>query len=297
MAGGAVIEVGLNEATSRAIHPRVSYSPAECAADAARCADAGAAVVHWHARDPATGEQRLGDTDLYAEALAAMPRDRLLAYPSYPIEPTTADERLAHCWALRERLGLELVPVDVGSANLIMWNSVERRFEAVERSGVVANPLPFVLDALGRARQLGMIPSVGSFDVGATRTAVLLAESGALAEPVFLKILLSGSWAAGPFPTEDAIEFHLRQLPDSLDVEWVLVPHGIGDPGLVERLCRRALELGGGIRVGVGDNPLAASGRTNAELVEEAVRWAQEAGRPVASAAEVRERLGLPAGP
>ncbi|MGH7263273.1 MAG: 3-keto-5-aminohexanoate cleavage protein, partial [Candidatus Rokuibacteriota bacterium] len=123
--------------------------------------------------------------------------------------------------------------------------------------------------------------------------AVLLAQAGHLAPPVLLKILLSGSWATGPFPTEEAIEFHLRQLPDGLDVEWLLVPHGIADPTLVERLCRRALELGGGIRVGIGDNPLAARGRTNAELVDEAARWAHEAGRPIATAADLRERLGI----
>ena len=46
-----IIEVGLNEAVSPAVHPHVPQRPLECAADARRCADAGATIVHWHAVD------------------------------------------------------------------------------------------------------------------------------------------------------------------------------------------------------------------------------------------------------
>ena len=153
--------------------------------------------------------------------------------------------------------------------------------------------MPFTLDALARIDELGMVASIGAFDVGATRTAVLLAEAGVLRQPVFLKIFLSGAWAVGPFPTEDAIDFHLAQLPPDLDVEWVVVPYTIGDPALVERLCRHALARGGGVRVGVGDNPAAHPGATNAALVEQAVEWARRRGRSVAPARAVRARFGL----
>ena len=68
-----VIEVGLNEAVMRNQAPHVAYTPSECAADAATCAGAGAALVHWHARDPVTGVQRLADAALYAEGMESMP--------------------------------------------------------------------------------------------------------------------------------------------------------------------------------------------------------------------------------
>jgi 3-keto-5-aminohexanoate cleavage enzyme len=292
-----VIEVGLNEAAMRVQNPHVPYTPQECGEDGARCAAAGASVIHWHARDPDTGLQRLGDTDLYAPALVAMRAAGVLAYPTYPIDVDTVDERLGHCWALRDRYGLEMTPVDIGSVTIVTWDRHQQNFgpglERLREMGVVANSLLFTLDALDRTYALGMVPSLGAFDVGFTRTMVLLTEAGKLRPPVFHKIFVSGAWAVGPFPSEQAIDFHLAQLPGDLEVEWVVVPYALDDPALVERLCRHALERGGGIRVGIGDNPAAFPDATNASLVEHAVKWAADAGRPVAEPDDVRRRLGL----
>ena len=291
-----ILEVGLNEAAMRTQNPHVPYSPRECAEDALRCGAAGATVIHWHARDPLTGEQRLADARLYGEALEHMRTADLLAYPSYPIEPISAEERLAHCWTLHERYGLELAPVDVGSVNVIVWDERALNFLATDlpiEHAVVANPLPVTLAALERIYALGMVPSLGSFDVGITRTVGLVVAAGRLRSPVYLKIFLSGAWAVGPVPCEEALDFHLRQLPADLDVEWVIVPYSLSDPRLVERLCRHALDLGGGLRVGIGDNPTAYPTATNAQLVEEAVHWIEESGRPLASPPDVRRRLGL----
>jgi uncharacterized protein (DUF849 family) len=296
-ADAAIIEVGLNEAAMRAQNPRVPYSPRECADDARRCADAGAAVVHWHARDPVTGAQRLDDTALYGAALDLMRPAGVLAYPSYPPWSASLEDRLAHVWALHASHGLELAPLDLGSVGIVVWDERTRSFgpglDLLREHGVVTNPLPFLIDALERCYGLGLVPSVAAFDVGFTRTMVLLARAGKLRPPLFLKIFLSGAWAVGPFPTEEALDFHLRQIPPGLDVEWVLVPYALDDPALVERLCRHALARGGGIRLGIGDNPAAFPDSTNAALVERAATWVAEAGRPLASPADVRRRFGL----
>ncbi len=293
----AIIEVGLNEAALRAANPHVPYAPEECAEDARRCAEAGAAVVHWHARDPITGAQRLGDVALSGAALDCMRPSGVIAYPSYPPWPVSPD-RLEHVWALRERHGLELAPLDLGSVGIVVWDELARGFgpglDLLREHGVVANPLPFILDALERCYSLGMVPTVAAFDVGFTRTMVLLARAGKLRPPIFLKIFLSGAWAVGPFPSEAALDFHLQQIPPELDVEWVVVPYALADPARVERLCRHALARGGGIRLGIGDDPAAFPDATNAEVVERAARWVAEAGRPLASPADVRRRFGLP---
>jgi len=291
----AIIEVGLNEATTRAQNPHVAYSPAECAADASQCAAAGAAVVHWHARDPETGDQRLGDVELSAEALAEMQSRGVLAYPSYPID-IPIEHRLDHVWALGDLEGMEIAPIDIGSVSVVLWNEQAGELinaDSSRGSDVVANPLSFTVRALERAGELGMWPTLGAFDVGFTRTMVLLHEDGRLKPPVFHKIFLSGAWAVGPFPSEEAIDFHLAQIPDDLDVEWVVVPYSLGDPALIERLSRHALERGGGIRVGIGDNPSASPDATNAALVEQAVQWCADAGRPVATADDLRKRFAL----
>ena len=301
MDGDAVIiEVGLNEATERVQNARVPYSPEECADDARRCAAAGAAVVHWHARDPHSGAQRLDDVALYGAALDLMRPSGVLGYPSYPPWPTAMQDRLAHVWTLRERHGLELAPLDLGSVGIVVWDERHEDFgpglDQLRENGVVANPLPFLLDALERSQRLGMVPSLAAFDLGFTRTMVLLARSGRLRPPIFLKIFLSGAWAVGPFPSEGALDFHLRQIPPDLDVEWVVVPYAIGDAALVERLCRHALARGGGIRIGIGDNPQAFPATGNAELVELAARWCRDAGRPIASPAAIRRRFARETG-
>jgi uncharacterized protein (DUF849 family) len=109
-----------------------------------------------------------------------------------------------------------------------------------------------------------------------------------------LKIFLSGALAMGPEPSEDALDLHLRQLPSGLAVEWIAVPYAIADRALIHRLCRHALHRGGGIRVGIGDNPAAYFDTTNAELTEHAAQWAADAGRPLAAADDIRRSLKLP---
>lgn len=291
-----IVEVGINEGATRGQNPNIAFSPGECAADAVRCAEAGAAVVHWHAREPDTGAYRFGDTALYGEALDNMrAASNVLAYPTYPIDTATPEERLLHVWDLHERHGLEIAPIDIGSVTIVLWDDAGHDFFGVGMPGVdvVANPLSFTLDALAQADARDMVPTLGAFDVGFTRTMVLLAESGRLRPPVFLKIFLSGGWAVGPFPSEAALDFHLAQIPTGLEVEWVAVPYALDDPALVERLCRHALAQGGGVRVGIGDNPSAYPEATNADLVEAAARWCEEAGRPVATPTEVRARFGI----
>jgi 3-keto-5-aminohexanoate cleavage enzyme len=294
-----ILEVGLNEAASRGQNRHVPWTPRECAEDALRCRAAGAAVVHWHARDPVTGAQREGDAALYGAALDRMQAaGDLVAYPTYPLHPPEdVDARLGHCWRLRARHGLEVAPVDVGSVNVATWNEEGRSFgaeaDAPGALAVVQNSLGFTIAALARFDALGLVPSVAAFDLGFTRTMVHLVRAGKLRTPVFFKIFLLGTWLAGPTPSEEALAFHLREIPADVDVEWLVVPYAIRDPLLVERLCRHALALGGGIRVGIGDNPEAFPEATNAELVERAARWCAEAGRPLAAPADIRRRLGL----
>jgi uncharacterized protein (DUF849 family) len=291
-----ILEVGLNEGVTRSQQPSVPVTAEECADDALRCQNAGAAIVHWHARDPETGAQLLGDAARYGEALDLMRASDVLAYPSYPVDvPDIVDERLAHVWTLREEHGLELAPVDIGSVTTVVWDANRRNFvgvEALRRTGVIVNSLPFTLDALERAKSLGMTPTLAAFDVGFTRTMVMLAESGAVKPPILHKIFLFGSFAVGPTPSETALDAHLAQIPDDLDVEWIAVPSALDDPALVERLCKHALDRGGGIRLGIGDNPAAFPTATNAVLVEMATKWAEDAGRPLATSGDVRERFG-----
>lgn len=292
-----IIEVGLNEGAGRGVNRHVPIAAEEVAADALRCGDAGASIVHWHARDPVSADQRLGDVDLYAAALGPIRAAGLLGYPSYPLGEVAPSHRLDHVWALHERSGLELAPIDLGSVSTVPWNPRLNDFVGLEwlrtQTGVIDNPLTFVVDAVEMAGARAMVCTFGAFDVGCSRLLAMLHESGRVHRPVLHKIFLSESWAVGPRPSEAALDLHLAQLPGDLDVEWIVVPYSHHDPAVIERLCRAALERGGHVRVGVGDSPAANPETTNAELVGAVVAWARDAGRPVASASQVRARLGI----
>lgn len=291
----AVIEVGLNEAVSPQMHAAVPQTPEECAADARSCGDAGASIVHWHAVGP-DGAARLDDAALYGRALDAM-AGAVIAYPSYRTDvPDTVEARLAHCIELRRRHRLELGPIDVATVNLVLWDEATSTIGPLTSMGefdVIRNSLPFVVDAVGRYREIGLTPTLAAFDLGSTRAIGALAAAGVLHQPVMVKIFLWGNPAIGPLPSVEALDLHLAQIPTDVDVEWILVPYQVADRGQLETLARAALERGGGVRVGIGDNPAAFAGLDNAMTVELAVRWASDAGRPVASVDEVRNRLGV----
>ena len=86
----------------------------------------------------------------------------------------------------------------------------------------------------------------------------------------------------------------LHALRGDREIPWLCAPSGIDSPGQVEALLRAALERGGHVRVGVGDNPAAADGRSNRELVDEVVSLAAACGRSPARPPVARRLLGLP---
>jgi len=290
-----ILEVGLNEGVTRATQPHVPQQPSECAADARRCADAGAAIVHWHAID-AAGAPRLADVGLYGAMLDEI-AGRVLAYPSYPVDvPDTVDARLAHCLTLRARHRLELGPLDVSTVNVVLWDTATAALRPLEPFGgyeVIRNSLPFVAAGLARYYEVGLVPTVASFDVGSTRTIAALLQAGLLREPALIKIFLWGNPAIGPEPSVEALELHLRQLPEHVDLEWLAVPYGIADRTHIETIARAALDRGGSVRVGIGDNPAAFPDLDNAALVERAAAWVADSARPLASAADVRDHFGM----
>ncbi len=268
------VEVAINEAVTRDQHRFVPVTPGECADDAIACVGAGASFAHWHAPDLAR----------YAEACDRMRAADVIAYPSYPNDPPEdVDARLGHCFALAERHGLEMAPLDLGTAHTVLWDGA-RLFGG----GTLANPLAFLAGAARRYQAAGVIANLASFDPGHTRLAVRLAKEGVLATPLLLKIYLSDTWLVGPAPSREALDVHLAQLPPDLDVHWLVVPFLLHAPATFERLCRHALERGGGFRVGIGDNPALFPDARNLDLVERVLPWIAASGRRIGTTKDVR---------
>ena len=299
-----IIEVGLNEATTREENPHVPITPTEIANDIVACAEAGAAIIHFHARDPGTGDQRTCDTALYREAMLRVRETGcdILMYPTYApflsgkVDPV--QERFGHVLSLADdpEIGLRIGPLDMGSLNLVMAARGELLPGAdsmpLEYS-VYENPVPLLRRMFEEYDSRELISMLAIFEPGHLRLTMIMLAAG-LGGNASLKFILSDRWMHGPLPDPDGLDDYLRML-DRLrgdrQIEWACAPSGIESPAVLEALLRHTLQREGHVRVGVGDCPVVANGRTNAELVAEVAAMARTEGREPASVAEALRQL------
>src|SRR5690348_15118151 len=80
-----IIEVTVTEVLDRDEYPGVPYSPNEIAEQSLECIEAGAAIIHVHARDPKTGAQRFQDVELYSQMMSQIMRHSdAIVYTTWP---------------------------------------------------------------------------------------------------------------------------------------------------------------------------------------------------------------------
>ena len=299
-----MIEVALHELVSKSANPNVPYGPEEVAADAAVCVDAGATLVHFHARDSATGEQRWHDDELYTDAVTRMRAlgvaDDVPWYPTYPgVRPEVAvHDSMPHLAVLAHNAtALELAAIDVGSGNLSPYHPETREFLAAD--GVKRLPHSLFHEFTEFCRAHGLRPYLGVYEPGHIRHVAAYLDAGWLDAPLVLKCFFSEHHPYGLPPVARSVEMTAEILGTVLagvEYEWFVQCYGRA----IWDLAPAALATGGNVRVGLGDyHPWdwpddGTDQPTNAELVEGAAKLAGDAGRPVAAVPETRHRLGLP---
>ena len=289
-----IIECALNEQATKAQNPAVPIAPDEIARDALEAARAGAAIVHVHAREPGTGEMLHPGTECYREIFRAVrARDReLLLYPTYGISPTV-EERFSHLVALAAdpEIRLDFATIDPGAVNY-----------ADLASAVAENGREFVQNVthaearwfFATANRLGFLYSQTVRELGHVRHLLAYWRAGWIRWPLLLKLTMSENHAWGLPPRPEAIRlFTDAMLPPEVPRRWMVYVEG----EIHTEMCRFAVESGGHVRTGLGDNPVLAGKRlSNAEQVAQVVEMARRIGRPVASAAEARALLRRPPG-
>jgi uncharacterized protein (DUF849 family) len=299
MSSRVVIEVGLNENQERAANPHVPYSAGELAAEARRCADAGAAVVHYHARRGPEGEPALSDPELNLEAQRAIAKAApLIAYPSYAEEVRVLDwyelgvpapQRWRHIRAgIDAGLGWEIAPVDLGAFDTnAAWDA--RAGRLVPSRGVLLNTGEDQRWMLELCRAHAIRPQFTSFDTNHLQSLRNLIDWGlAPAGPLVLKLFLAGASASA-----SALLFYrerMRELFAGIPLLWTPLVYGTDQ----FPLAALALAFGGHVRVGIGDHAYRERGApTSAELVEQVVALARVFGREPAAPDEARALMGL----
>ena len=174
-----IITVRMNEASMREANPHVPWSPEEISADAARCVEEGAAVVHFHGRDPITG-----GADRSAETLAATVElvDASSGAVTYCNLGAGAGLDLAERLAPLAHDGPmpELAPVDLGSFNLDPFDRSARRFATEE--GVYVNTVATVRGMVEGIAAAGVTPVAVAWGIGSLRLLGALLVAGGMAD-------------------------------------------------------------------------------------------------------------------
>ncbi|MFD5001145.1 BKACE family enzyme [Streptomyces buecherae] len=270
--------------------PHVPVTPRQIAASAVEAAEAGAAVVHVHVRDPESGAPSR-DPRLYAEVVeriketgtdviinltAGMGGD-LVIDPEQPLRQLPGTDlvsgldRLPHV----EQLLPDICTLDCGSLNFGDGSNLYVSTPDMLRAGAK------------RIQELGVRPELEIFDTGQLWFAKQLHAEGLLDDPTVFQLCMGIPWGA---PADAGVLASMvNMLPAG--AQWASFALGRMQMPWVAQ----AILLGGNVRVGLEDNLYLSKGvkATNGQLVERAVSITELLGARVATPDQARARLGL----
>jgi 3-keto-5-aminohexanoate cleavage enzyme len=254
---------------TRAQTPHLPFTPQEVADEAARCREAGAAVIHLHARND-DGENTQS-ADRFAEII-----QRIREKTDCIIQPTTGG---AVGMSIAERAGPlacrpEMATLNCGSVNF--------------GDDVFVNTRPEIRDMAKRIRASGAIPELECYEVGHVEEALALAREGHIAAPFHFQFVLGVAGGIGA--SEEVVRFMRALVPS--DATWGVAAVGRHQKPMTEL----AIQLGGHARLGIEDNIYLSKGvlsEGSAPLVARAAAYARSVGRPPADPTRARALLGL----
>jgi 3-keto-5-aminohexanoate cleavage enzyme len=250
--------------------PHLPVTPEQLGETAARCRDAGAAVIHVHCRND--DGSNTADPNRFAAAYEAIRSrsDIIVQFTTGGAIGMTALERAAPL-----RLRPEMATLTCGTVNF--------------GDDVFENSFPLMREILAEIGRYGVVPELEIFDAGHLANAKRLAAEGLLHFPQHVDFVLGVPGGL------EASARNLCFLVDALPAGCTWSVAGVGRDQLP--LAMLAIAMGGHVRVGLEDNIYYAKGRLarNDELVARVARIANELGRPVASPDDARRLLGIPA--
>src|SRR5712671_809042 len=261
--------------------PWVPYTPVEIAEEARRAYEAGAAVVHVHARTDEGGATY--EPSVYAAIRRAIEQrcPVILNFSTGGAGPM--EGRVAHIAQVRPALGA----LNMGSMNYAKYSPRRKDFVF---DFVFETPFRDISYLLSVMKEAGVKPELECFDVGHTNSVWPLLDKGLLKRPLqfsFIMGVLGGIRA-----TAENLMAQARETPPDSTWEVIGISHDQW------RMVAAALSLGGNVRVGLEDNfYLDARGaemaKSNGELVAKAARMARDVGREPATVDEARRMLTL----
>ena len=269
-------------ATMKNQNPSVPYTPAEFAEEAYKCWKAGAAMVHVHAREDggmATHEHaRIKAT---YDAIKDKCPDIIVCLTSAVGMNKTTEQRLSQIVAIKP----EVASLNTNTMN---FGIVDRKTGKIFIDYVFENTFTMLQD-FGKAMEENNVkPEIECYDMGGLDNVMLIAKQGFFTDPMNFNFVW-GVAGGQQFRAESFIAM-MNALPPKANFTTCGV--GTDEFPCIMQSCI----LGGHMRVGLEDNIKMPNGdlaKGSYELVEVAVRIANNLGRPVATTDEARLIMGI----
>jgi uncharacterized protein (DUF849 family) len=281
--------------------PALPVTPQEIVTAAIDAAEAGAAIIHLHARDPRTGKP-----DQRAEAFAPF-LSRIKQASNAVLNLTTGgspymriEERLAPAIAFKP----EVASMNMGSMNMGLFRMLERfkEFKHDWEKPYLGNKdllfrntfkdIEYALRTLGDA---GTRFEFECYDIGHLYNLAHFLDCGLVRPPLFVQSVFGLLGGIGAHP-EDVV--HMKRTADRLlgsDYKWSVL--GAGRHQL--RTVALSAAMGGNVRVGLEDSLWIRPGelaKSNAQQVKAARSIIESLGLEIASPEEARKHLELKGG-
>ena len=260
--------------------PSIPYTPAEIGEEARRAYEAGASVVHIHAR---TDDGSPTFSPAVFAAIKAETRKRspvILNFSTGTILEDVTDQ----CTYIRESKP-EIAALNMGTMN---YSKYSRARKAFDFDMVFPNTYEKIIKMLKAMNESGVKPELECFDTGHTQGVWPLLDMGVLAPPLQFSFIVN---VLGGIPGHvESLQLQTKLIPPGSEWEVIGISHGQW------RMLAAALVLGGNVRCGLEDHLYLPNGEMasgNGQLVETLVRLVRDVGRRPATVAEAREILSL----
>ena len=283
--------------------PYLPITPDQIVEETVRAYNAGAAVVHIHARDPKTG-QPSADVPLYQE-IAAKIKSRCNIVQCITTGAgtgktggwMTTEQRLSTIRTLKP----ELASLNFGSINFALFPVLdkykeftfpwEKEYLTMTEDLIFPNTFKSLKEFVQTFQANNTQPELEIYDVGMINNVAFMMNRGDLRRPVYIQFVMGVLGGIPPSP--DNLLFMYNTAKRLLgDFTWSVIIAGREQ----FKMGTMSLIMGGNVRVGLEDNLYLDKGvkaTSNAEQVERMVRIAKELGIEPATPDEVRRMLGL----
>ena len=282
--------------------PHLPVTPREIADAAVGAAEAGAAIVHLHARDPVDGRPTQ-DPALFRQFAPEIRSrsDVVLNFTTGGAATMTIDERLRPALELKP----EVASLNMGSMNFGLFpmlqrfttfkHAWEREYLETSDERIFRNTFRDIEKILTSCAHNRTRFEIECYDIGHLYTAKHFLDRGIVKPPLFIQSVFGILGGIGPHPDD---VMHMRRTADRLfgdQYRWSVLGAGRNQMAI----AAQAAAMGGNVRVGLEDSLWLGPGKlaeSNAAQVRNVVKIIEGLGLEVATPDEARAILELKGG-